>query len=90
MIFCFFFCKATKLKYGGIPNTFNKTLWLIKNSLLLAKRGPKAFTLFINALRDPDISCADLADDLKQEERKLRGGAGTFFILWKITVSNCQ
>ena len=33
MIFCFFFCKATKLEYGGIPNTFNKTLWLIKNTL---------------------------------------------------------
>ncbi|CAH3016094.1 unnamed protein product, partial [Porites evermanni] len=43
---------------------------------LLAKRGPKAFTLFIHALRDPDISCADLADDLEQEERKLRGEAG--------------
>lgn len=57
---------------------------------LLPKRGPKAFTLFIHALLEPDISCADLADDLKQEERKLRGGAGKFFILWKITVSNCQ
>ena len=52
---------------------------------LLAKRGPKAFTLFIHALRDPDISCADLADDLEQEERKLRGEAGKFFIVWKIT-----
>ena len=52
---------------------------------LLEKRGPKAFTLFIHALLDPAISCADLADDLEQEERKVRGEAGEFFILWKIT-----
>ena len=52
---------------------------------LLPKRGPRAFTLFIHALRDPAISCADLADDLEQEERKLRGEAGKFFIVWKIT-----
>ena len=53
---------------------------------LLEKRGPKAFTVFIYALLDPAISCADLADDLEQEERKLRGEAGEFFILWEITV----
>ena len=29
----FIFCKATKHKYGGIPNIFNKTLELIKNTL---------------------------------------------------------
>ena len=52
---------------------------------LLEKRGPKAFTLFVHALLDPAISCADLADDLEQEERKLRGEAGEFFILWEIT-----
>ena len=52
---------------------------------LLEKRGPKAFTVFIYALLDPAISCADLADDLEQEERKLRGKAGEFFILWEIT-----
>lgn len=52
---------------------------------LLEKRGPKAFTLFVHALLDPTISCADLADDLEQEERKLRGEAGEFFILWEIT-----
>ena len=52
----------------------------------LEKRGPKAFTLFIEALRHPAISNADLADDLEQEERKLRGEAGEFFILWEITV----
>ena len=52
---------------------------------LLEKRGQKAFTLFIHALLDPAISCADLADDLEQEERKLRGEAGEFFILWEIT-----
>ena len=43
---------------------------------LLEKRGPMAFTLFIHALLDPAISCADLADDLEQEERKIRGEAG--------------
>ena len=53
---------------------------------LLEKRGPKAFALFIQALLDPDISNAHLANDLKQEERKLRGEAGEFFILWEITV----
>lgn len=53
---------------------------------LLEKRGPKAFAMFIHALRDPDISNADLADDLEQEERKLRGEASEFFILWEITV----
>ena len=52
---------------------------------LLEKRGPKAFTVFIYALLDPAISCADLADDLEQEERKLRGEAGEFFILWEVT-----
>ena len=52
---------------------------------LLEKRGPKAFTLFVHALLDPAISCADLADDLEQEERKLRGEAGEFFIYWEIT-----
>ena len=53
---------------------------------LLEKRGPKAFALFVQALLDPDISNAHLANDLKQEERKLRGEAGEFFILWEITV----
>ena len=52
---------------------------------LLERRGPKAFTLFIQALLDPAISNAHLADDLVQEERKLRGEAGEFFILWEIT-----
>ena len=28
--FCFFFCEATKLKYGGIPSIFDKTLELIR------------------------------------------------------------
>ena len=51
---------------------------------LLKKRGPKAFALFIHALLD--LGNADLADDLEQEERKLRGEAGEFFILWEITV----
>ena len=53
---------------------------------VLEKRGPRAFTLFIQALLDPDISNADLAHDLLQEERKLLGEAGEFFILWEITV----
>ena len=43
---------------------------------LLEKRGPKAFALFIQALLDPAINNADLAYDLEQEERKLRGIAG--------------
>ena len=50
---------------------------------LLEKRGPKAFALFIHALRDPAIGNADLADDLEQAERKLQGKAGEFFILWE-------
>ena len=31
-ICCFFFCKAAKLKYEGIPNIFDKTLELIRNA----------------------------------------------------------
>ena len=50
---------------------------------ILKKRGPKAFSLFIHALLD--LGNADLADNLEQEERKLRGVAGEFFILWEIT-----
>ena len=44
---------------------------------ILEKRGPKAYELFISALRYPDIKLSDLADELEEEERKLRGKTGT-------------
>lgn len=43
---------------------------------LLEKRGPNAYSLFLKALRDPDINQEDLADELEQEDGKLRGKAG--------------
>lgn len=43
---------------------------------LLEKRGPKAFGLFITALRDPGNQMDDLAEELMEEERKLRGRTG--------------
>ena len=43
---------------------------------LLEKRGPKAFGLFMTALEDPGNPMGDLADELKEEERKLRGRTG--------------
>ena len=43
---------------------------------LLEKRGPKAFALFKDALRDPGNNMADLADELEVEEGKLRGKTG--------------
>ena len=43
---------------------------------LLEKRGPNAYSLFLKALRDPDIKHDDLADELEQEDGKLRGKAG--------------
>lgn len=55
---------------------------------ILKKRGSKAFALFIHALLD--LGNADLADDLEQEERKLRGEAGEFFILWEITTNKMR
>lgn len=50
---------------------------------ILEKRGPKAYELFISALRYPDIKLSDLADELEEEERKLRGKTGTdISFLW--------
>ena len=43
---------------------------------LLEKRGPKAFDLFMTALEDPGNQMGDLADELKEEDRKLRGRTG--------------
>ena len=47
---------------------------------ILEKRGPKAYGLFINVLRDPEILLGDLADELEDEENKLRGTTGTSFV----------
>ena len=46
---------------------------------ILEKRGPKAYGLFINVLRHPDILLGDLADELEDEENKLRGTTGSSF-----------
>lgn len=47
---------------------------------LLEKRGPKAYSLFIKALRDPGIKNDYLADELEKEDRKLRGKAGELMV----------
>ena len=47
---------------------------------LLEKRGPNAYSLFLNALRDPDLKNDDLANELEQEDRKLRGKAGELMV----------
>lgn len=43
---------------------------------LLEKRGPKAFRLFVDTLRKRDFLLSDLADELEDEERRLRGKTG--------------
>ena len=43
---------------------------------LLEKRGPKAFAMFKDALRNPGNNMADLADELEAEEERLRGKTG--------------
>lgn len=43
---------------------------------ILEKRGPKAYGLFVEVLRSPDIRLDDLADELEDEESKLRGKTG--------------
>ncbi|CAH3190555.1 unnamed protein product, partial [Porites evermanni] len=48
---------------------------------LLEKRGPKAYSLFIKALRDPGIKNEYLADELEKEDRKLRGKEGELMVL---------
>lgn len=45
---------------------------------LLEKRGPKAFQHFIHVLCNPQLKLEDLAEDLEQEDRKLRGKPGKF------------
>jgi len=45
---------------------------------LLEKRGPRAFPEFIKALNDNDINNEDLALELQNEERRLRGQSGMF------------
>ena len=43
---------------------------------ILEKRGPKAYGLFVEVLRGPEVRLDDLADELEAEERKLRGKPG--------------
>ena len=45
---------------------------------LLEKRGPRAFPEFIKALNDNAIGFEDLAFELQNEERRLRGQSGMF------------
>ena len=43
---------------------------------LLEKRGPRAFGIFIEALRHSDNNMSDLADELEDEVRILQGRTG--------------
>ena len=45
---------------------------------LLEKRGPRAFPEFIKVLKDNEIRHEDLALELENEERRLRGQSGMF------------
>ena len=45
---------------------------------LLEKRGPRAFPEFIKVLHDNAIRHEDLAFELENEERRLRGESGMF------------
>ena len=56
---------------------------------ILEKRGPKAYGLFLEVLRRTDIMLPDLADELEEEERKLRGktGKSPSFLLCLITLN---
>ena len=47
---------------------------------LLEKRGHNAFPLFISVLRNHELKQEELATELEEEERRLRGKAGEFFI----------
>ena len=61
--------KAKEIQMGAIQGA--QTLLS-----LLEKRGPKAFVLFKDALRNPGNNMADLADELEAEEGRLRGKTG--------------
>lgn len=54
---------------------------------ILEKRGPKAYGLFILVLRNPEIKLSDLADQLEEEERKLRGKTGISFLLCPVPLN---
>ena len=43
---------------------------------ILEKRGPKAYGLFVDVLRNSEFRLEDLADEIMEEERKLRGKTG--------------
>jgi len=43
---------------------------------ILEKRGPKAYGLFVDVLENSEFHLQDLAVELKNEERKLRGKTG--------------
>ena len=45
---------------------------------LLEKRGKNAYALFIEVLKKPEIKQEELAIELENEERRLRGQAGEF------------
>ena len=51
---------------------------------LLEKRGPDAFQRFIEALKSEAMKQADLALDLENEERRLRGQSGMFLFNSKL------
>lgn len=57
-------------RYRGATRATQKML------ILLEKKGPKAFNMFITALNHPNIVLHDLAEELQEEERKLRGWQG--------------
>ena len=61
-------------------NTMGATIGTQTFLSLLEKRGKKAFHLFIEALKEPEIKQEDLAIELENEERRLRGQTGEFLL----------
>ncbi|XP_022792922.1 uncharacterized protein LOC111331953 [Stylophora pistillata] len=70
------FCSSDKEEIDAMQKNNGPTQGAQKLLSLLEKRGPKAFNMFITALKDPNIVLGHLANELQEEERKLRGGQG--------------
>ena len=70
------FCGSDKEEIDAMQRNLGATHAAQKLLSLLEKRGPKAFNMFITALNHSNIALEELAEELKDEERKLRGGQG--------------
>lgn len=72
------FSKSDKEEIQAKTNSMGATVGTQTLLHLLEKRGKEAFPLFISALKDQDMKLDDLAAELENEERRLRGEIGEF------------